>query len=200
MPDDTQKRLLLEMFENLPGVAFMLLFRATDDLRLAGWVGTVLATLVCVTYVRKKLRPQPILLGINVFMVTITPLIECLILLGYRDTATVLTGNIATLVLMSVFVTGVILTVFRPNGFLNYQTSGTKQKYAHSAVLLLVCALGIVWSRLAGDNYLVSLGVPLMVLFGMHQLLRAGTTDQQARSGVILAAASPQGSAPEASI
>ncbi|CUH50239.1 hypothetical protein [Ruegeria atlantica] len=199
MPSETQKRLLLEMFENLPGVVFMLLFRATDDMRLAGWIGTVLAASVCVTYVRKTLRPQPILLGINLFMVAITPLIECLILLGYRDTATILTGNIATLVLMSVFLTGVVLTLFRTNGFLNYQTNGTKQRNTHSAVLLFVCTIGVVWSRFAGDNYLVSLGIPLMVLFGVHQLLRAGITDQQARNGAILACAAPQGSVSDAS-
>lgn len=200
MPGTIQKRLLLEMFENLPGIAFMLLFRATDDLQLAGWVGTVLAASVCVTYVRNTLRPQPILLGINVFMVAITPVIEGLIMLGYRNAATLLTENIATLVLISVFVTGAILTRFRTDGFLNYQTSGTKQKRAHSAVLLFVCAIAIVWSLLAGDNYLISLGIPLMVLFGVHQLLRAGTTDQQARNGAILACTSSQSSVSEASI
>ena len=38
MPGNNQKRLLLEMFENLPGVSFMVLFRTTGDLQLAGWV------------------------------------------------------------------------------------------------------------------------------------------------------------------
>ena len=200
MPGNNQKRLLLEMFENLPGVSFMVLFRTTGDLQLAGWVGTVLAAAVCVTYARNVLRPQPILLGINIFMITITPLIEGLVLAGYRDATTLLIGNIATLVLMSVFVTGLILTAFAPNGFLSYQPSSTNQKRTHSLVLLIVCAFGVVWSQFAGGNYLVSLAVPLMMLFGVHQLLRAGTTDQQSRNGAVLACAPQQGSMSEASI
>ncbi|MCG7519210.1 hypothetical protein [Ruegeria sp. Ofav3-42] len=199
MPGANQQRLLLEMFENLPGLTFMILLRTTADLRLAGWVGTVLAAMVCVAYARNSLRPQPILLGINIFMVAITPLIESLIYAGHRNIASVLTGNIPTLVLMTVFATGLVLTVFTKNGFLNYPTSSHREKRKHSAVLLGVCALGMVWSQMAGDNYLVSLGAPLMVLFGVHQLLRARATDQQARNGAILACASPQSSASEVS-
>ncbi|WP_170466272.1 hypothetical protein [Ruegeria arenilitoris] len=200
MPGKNQRQLLLEMFENLPGISFMVLFRTTDDLQLAGWVGTALAAAVYVAFARRVLRPQPILLGINLFMIAITPLIEGLILSGHRTAATLLIGNIATLVLMSVFVVGLLLTAFAQNGFLNYQPNSTKQKRAHSAVLLMVCALGIVWSLVAGDNYLVSLAAPLMVLFGTHQLLRAGATDQQSRSGAVLVCAPQHPSVSEASI
>ncbi|MBO9446540.1 hypothetical protein [Ruegeria sp. R14_0] len=200
MPKANQKRLLLEMFENLPGVGFMLLLRATDDQQLAGWVGTALAFGVCVLYARNILRPQPILLGINLFMVVITPLIQGLVHFGDRTAATLLIDNIPTLVLLSVFVVGLVLTAFAPNGFLNYQPDNAKQKRAHCAVLLTLCAGGILWTLWAGDNYLVSLGAPLMVLFGVHQLLRAGTTDQRTHNGVVLAGASQPGATSEAAI
>lgn len=144
MAGANQKRLLLEMFENLPGLTFMILLRTTADLRLAGWLGTVLAAMVCVAYAPKSLRPQPILLGINIFMVVVTPLIECLVYAGHGSIASVLIGNIPTLVLISVFTTGLVFTVFTKNGFLNYPTDSQREKCKHSAVLLGICVLGAV--------------------------------------------------------
>ncbi|CAD0183606.1 hypothetical protein RUESEDTHA_00479 [Ruegeria sp. THAF57] len=191
MLGEHQKRLLQDMFENLPGISFLILSRATDDLRLAGWVGTVLATLVCLAYVKRVLRAHPILLGINIFMVVITPLIEILVLSGSRNSADLLIGNIDSLVLGSVFVTGVVLTLFTAKGFLTYDAKSAKQMRIHSTAMLTLCVAGIVWSAAMGQNYLITLAVPLMVLFGCQRFLRAGATDRQSRGGVLLGGTIP---------
>jgi hypothetical protein len=185
-----QKQLLLDILENLPGLSFLVLSRATDDLRMTGWIGTLLAALVCLAYLRKLMRPHPILLGINLFMVAITPLIEGLFLVGHGNIADTMIGNIDSLVLGSVFATGLCLTFFSPRGFLSYEPETVPQMRKHSAVLLTVSAASFVWSLLAGGNHLVTLAVPLMVLFGLLQLLRAGAMDRQSSSGTVLVVAS----------
>ncbi|WP_170758739.1 hypothetical protein [Ruegeria lacuscaerulensis] len=200
MIGDQQRRLLLDMFENLPGVGFLVLSRATDDLRLTGWVGTILAAAVCISYVKKLVLPHPILLGINLFMVAITPLIEILFFSGHRSTANTLIGNIDSLVLGSVFVTGLLLTLTTRNGFLTYAANSAKQMRMHSAALLGVCAIGVFWSLIAGGNNLITLAIPLMLLFGLQQLLRAGVKDRQSRDAAILACHAPQSSLTETAI
>ncbi|WP_170769192.1 hypothetical protein [Ruegeria lacuscaerulensis] len=191
MLGEHQKRLLLEIFENLPGISFLILARALEDQRLAGWVGAILAVCVCGLYARKILRPQPILLGINLFMVVITPLIELLALSGYRGAANVLIGNIDTLVLTSIFLIGVFLTCFSTKGFLTYETQCRKKTHLHSGLLLALCAVGIVWSLIVGQNDLISLVLPLMLLFEAQRFLRAAASDQQSHSHALLAGTVP---------
>ncbi len=188
MLGDHQKRLLLGTFENLPGLGFLVLSRATGDLRLAGWIGTVLAAAACCAYAKRIMPPHPVLLGINLFMVAITPLIELLHLSGNGAEANALIGNLDSLVLGSIFVTGVVLTLIGKNGFLVHQADTPRQMRIYSAALLAVCATGIVWSLIMGDNHLVSLVVPLSLLFGLQQYLSAGASDRQSRGSAILAA------------
>ena len=183
-----QKRFLTGVLENLPGLSFLILSRAGDDLRLAGWAGTVLAATVCFAYVRRILHPHPVLLGINVFMVAITPLIELLHLWNNAPVAMLLLGNLDTLVLGSVFLTGLMLTAFTRNGFLAHPAETKKKTRIHSAFMLTVCAAGVAWSLAAGDNHLLSLVLPLSLLFGMQQFLTAGASDRQSRHDAVLAA------------
>ncbi|WP_170331602.1 hypothetical protein [Ruegeria arenilitoris] len=170
-------------------MSFLVLSRATDDLRVTGWVGTVLAAVVCVAYLKKLMSPHPILLGINLFMVAITPLIEVLFLAGNSHAAGMMIANIDSLVLGSVFATGLYLTLFSRNGFLTYKPENAQQARRHAAVLLTISAAGIAWSLLAGGNHLVTLALPLMLLFGLLQLLRAGAADRQSNSGAALVVA-----------
>ena len=193
MAGDQPKRFLTGMFENLPGLSFLILSRASDDLRLVGWIGTILAATVCVAYMRQVVKPHPVLLGINIFMVVITPLIELLHIGNNAAAAQLLLENIDSLVLGSILVTGLALTLFTRRGFLTYRSESTAKMRAHSASLLAVCAMGMVWSLYAGDNHLLSLVLPLSLLFGLQQYLSAGAADKQMRHDVFIASA---GSAP----
>ncbi|WP_377190023.1 hypothetical protein [Ruegeria meonggei] len=189
MAGDQQKRFLTGVLEYLPGLSFLILSRASDDLRLAGWIGTFLAATVCVAYARKVMKPHPVLLGINIFMIVITPLIELLHIGNNATVAQYLLKNIDSLVLASIFVTGLALTLLTQRGFLTHHSESTAKMRAHSACLLTVCSVGVVWSLFAGDNHLLSLVLPLSLLFGLQQYLTAGATDRQARHDVVLASA-----------
>ncbi|WP_152563290.1 hypothetical protein [Ruegeria halocynthiae] len=188
MLSDQQKQFLTGFFENLPGLSYLVLYRVSHDLRLAGWIGTALAAMVCIAYVKRLLRPHPVLLGINVFMVAITPLIELLHLSGNASVAKLMLGNLDTLILGSVFATGLILTVFTSEGFLAHRAESLKKMRIQSGYLLSACAAGITWSLAVGDNHLVSLALPLSLIFGLRQFLIAGATDRQSRHDALLVA------------
>ncbi|MEM7710871.1 MAG: hypothetical protein AAF264_09025 [Pseudomonadota bacterium] len=53
------------LFENAPTLVFVLVMTLTDDPRVAGWNCALAAALVCACYARGSLRPDPIVLGIN---------------------------------------------------------------------------------------------------------------------------------------
>lgn len=179
MAADQQRQFLHGTIENLPGLSFLLLSQASDDLRLAGWVGTVLAVFVCAAYARRIIQPHPILLGINLFMVAITPLIEGLYRVNKPGLADLLVRNIDTLVLGAILATGLLLTLFTRNGFLPYPMKDPKQVKIQSWTLLSVCAIGTYWSQVIGNERLISLVLPLSLLFGLQHYFRARETDKQ---------------------
>ncbi|MEX0316870.1 MAG: hypothetical protein AB3N21_02900 [Ruegeria sp.] len=198
MPGTQQKRLLLGIFENLPGLSFLILSQASGDLRLAGWIGAVLAGFVCATYIKHILDPHPILLGINVFTVGITPLIEGLFLLDMPHQAQWLVQNVDTAVLSSVFLIGLALTLFAPNGFLACRTETRRQTLIYSAVLLAASGTGIIWSAFVDASPLLSLAMPLSLLFGLRQYLCAGLSDRQSLNSGLTAL--PGATAPSADL
>lgn len=59
MPSASQKRHLVILVENVPTIAFLVTLYSAGDLRVAGWVGTILAALVLGLFVMRRIRPTP---------------------------------------------------------------------------------------------------------------------------------------------
>lgn len=183
-----QRQFLLGLAENLPGLSFLLLLRVHGDLRLAGWVGAILAGCVCFAYAKRVIRPDSILVGINLFMAAITPLIELLYQSGYPDQAQFLVRNIDTLVLCSVLMSGLVLTLWTKTGFLSHPSKNPKQTQLYSGIMLAVCTVCALWSSAFEGDRLISLALPLSLLFGVRHYLRARAADKRPHAGAAIAA------------
>ncbi|MDT0684241.1 hypothetical protein RM543_16270 [Roseicyclus sp. F158] len=172
MPEPWHGR-LRPLFENAPSLAFFALLRQTGDLRVAGWCGALLAAIVSAAYLSRRLRPHPIILGINLYLALITPLAEGMLLLGRDALADSLVAQSQSLVLVAIFGAGLVLTLRKGGGFVGVPGPDARRA---SMILLAVSLAGIVWTFTVEATRFVETGLPILALFATRHALiaRAG--------------------------
>lgn len=178
MVAQAQRRMLLGLAENLPSIGFLSLMQLEAGLRIAGWTGTLLSALVLGLFAAGRIRPHPILIGINIFMLCVTPSIELLHAAGQHALAGTLTANVQIGVLLTVFASGLIQTLVRKGGFLGLPDAAPDRIRRNSALLLAISAAGILWSAQLGSDRLIGIALPLAFLFGTRQYLLARVHDK----------------------
>ncbi|MEM8700817.1 MAG: hypothetical protein AAGF82_03250 [Pseudomonadota bacterium] len=188
-----QQQWLLDILEGLPSVAFLLVWRQTGDLELAGWCGAALALISFVLFFAAKSKMNPVLLGVNLHLFLATPLIVGTFRLGFTDLGAFLAAYAHSAVLLSVFVAGLWLTVFTSRGFIGSADMPVNHMRLYSLVMLAVCASGMIWALSMPESSLVPVIVTLTALIGGRRFLLARQADNSGASAIALPAVLPDG-------
>ncbi|MFS4438483.1 hypothetical protein ACMA5I_09725 [Paracoccaceae bacterium GXU_MW_L88] len=152
----------------------MAIWRATGDLEAAGWTGCALALLVLIGLRSARAPFNPIFLEINLHLIVITPLIIGLYRFGASDSAARLEGVSYHAVLVTIFLTGLILTVASPRGFVGQDDPrSTGSVRAKSALMLAASFIGIIWASLNDGSAFIAVGLPIIALFALRRVLLA---------------------------
>lgn len=183
-----QQQWLQDIFESLPSVAFLLVWRQSGDLPLAGWCGALLALIAFVVFYAVKSKMNPVLLGVNLHLLLVTPLIVGTFSMGFTDLGVFLAAYAHSAVLLSVFVAGLGLTVFTSRGFIGSAGLPARQKRRLSLVLLAVSASGMIWAMSTPESSLVPVIVTLTALIGGRRFLLAREADNSGASAIALPA------------
>ncbi|MEO1111989.1 MAG: hypothetical protein AAFY05_06635 [Pseudomonadota bacterium] len=183
-----QQQWLLDIFEGLPSVAFLLVWRQSGDLEFAGWCGAALALISFVLFLAVKSKMNPVLLGVNLHLLIVTPLIVGTFQLGFTDLGALLAAYAHSAVLLSVFVAGLCLTVFTKRGFIGSAGLPALQKRRYCLVMLAVSASGMMWAMSTPESSLVPVIVTLTALIGGRRFLLARQADNSGASAIALQA------------
>ncbi len=187
-----QKKLLIGVIENAPTIAFLSVLQTTGNLRIAGWTGAFAALIMFLGFARNKISHHPILLGINLYILAVTPFIECVIRLGYPTEAEFLVAHTQVGVLLSVLLVGCCQQLLSKSGFIGVTSEPPTLARRLSWVLLAAAAIAVGWSAAFEGNRLLAIAVPLACLFGFRQFLVAGLKDKGVEtdaSGMLVVAA-----------
>jgi hypothetical protein len=161
----------VRIIETVPALLFLILWRAGLDIQTAAWIGCAMATVATLGLVLTGQRLNPIALGLNIYMMLAIPLILITIEVVGRDSADFLIRNAETGVLVVMFLTGLVMTIFTRNGFLN--EPGVQR--AHSwrlSVLLLISVAGLIAFSIQMQHIpFLAVGGPLIVLFLLRDYL-----------------------------
>lgn len=172
-----QQQWLQDILEGLPSVAFLLVWRQSGDLELAGWCGALLALISFVLFFAARSRMNPVLLGINLHLLIVTPLIVGTYRLGFADLGAFLAAYAHSAVLVSVFLAGVFLTIFSERGFIGSKGLPPKRNRRYSFAMLAVSALGMIWALSQPDSSLVPVVVTLTALIAGRRFVLARQAD-----------------------
>lgn len=185
-----QQRWITDLLEGMPSLAFFAVWRGLDDLELAGWIGTVLAIVTIAVLKMLKTESHPVLLGVNIHMICITPIIVGLYLIGAPALAEFFIEHANKGVLVSVFVVGAMQTYFRKSGFIGSLELPKPQRLSYSLLLLLMSFFGMVWALSIEAGSLVTVVMPLTVLALLRGFLLARWQDRNnVQTGLIYAGA-----------
>jgi hypothetical protein len=178
MSESRQREWLTDILESAPSIVFLALWRTGFDMESTGWIGVGLAALVLIAFRHLRIAYNPILLGINVHLIVITPLIVTTYRLGATEFADTLVAYSERGVLVTVFIVGCALAAFSRRGFVGIRDLPTSSRWAYSSVLLALSAAAIFWAFTYTGSTLLAIALPLMVLFGVRRLLIARWLDK----------------------
>lgn len=179
-----QQQWLQDILEGLPSVAFLLVWRQSGDLEFAGWCGALLALVAFLVFYTVKSKMNPVLLGVNLHLLVVTPLIVGIFRLGFADLGNFLATYAHSAVLLSVFVAGLYLTVSTRRGFIGSAGLAPKQKRNYSLALLAISGAGMIWALSQPESSLVPVIVTLTALIGGRRFLLARQADNSGPSVV----------------
>ena len=123
-----------------------------------------------------RLYNNPIMLGINIHLLLITPLIMITQWAGAAGLSESLLLHSYHGVLMTVFLVGCLLTVLSRCGFIGIEPPQTATQ-RHSLVMVAAPGLAVIWEFAFAESALVAVAIPLAVLFGLRRLLIARICD-----------------------
>lgn len=188
MKRPVQREWVADVLETIPSVIFLALWRSDVDMQLAGWIGVALAAIQLAGFYLFRVRFNPIMLGINVHLLIITPLIMTAFYMGAREFSDTLAANSYRGVLVTVFLVGCALTLLSPRGFIGADNLPKSDRWKLSAVLLSASALAILWAFSYAGSTLLAVAAPTMGLFGLRRFLLARTLDSDDRAGRLMTA------------
>lgn len=174
----SQQRLLLQdLFESLPSLVFILIWRQSGDLEIAGWSSALIAGIVFLIFGLCKFRMSPIMLGVNCHILLATPLIVGIFRLGFFELGTVLAAYAHSGVLLTVLLSGFLLSLFSRGGFIGDMKVSRACRRRYSGILLSLCAAGAIWALFTPESSLIPVIVTLTVLIGVRRFLLARHAD-----------------------
>ncbi|WP_460080244.1 hypothetical protein [Roseibium sp. LAB1] len=188
MATSQQKQLLLDLLESLPSIVFILLWRQTGDLELAGWSGCGLAVLVLAAFGLLGAQMHTVLLGVNLHILLVTPLLDALSRFGDASLARFLIAYSYSAVLLTVTITGGVLTLFSRGGFAGVPGLPGPVRLRMSVLMLAVSMAGTMWAFWTPDNSVLPVVVTLSLLIGGRRFLLARLSDKSS-NGLMLAPA-----------
>lgn len=171
-----QRSILWGLTQNAPVLGFLMALQITDSFRLAGWVGAGLALGVLIAAVLRRAKVDPIVAGINVYFVLLTPMIELTYAIQADTAGAFLAANAPRGVMLSVFLVGLAMTLAKGAVFADGATPDVRRR--RSLTLLGVAGLGALWSCVASGGSFAVVGIPMIVLFSTRRFLQAA--DQKA--------------------
>jgi len=171
------------LLESAPPLVFVTLWRGGVDVVQAGWIGCALAVLVLAGFRRAGQRYHPVLLGMNLHMLLLMPLIQGAFALGLERVGDLLVAPKEAGVFIAVLATGLVLTLASPRGFLDMEEATPRQRWIYSGILLAVTAAMIPWSLAHLGQQWLSIAAPLAVLFGLRSFLTARVEDRSKNPG-----------------
>ncbi|MCK7612647.1 hypothetical protein [Roseibium sediminicola] len=189
MAQSRQTQLILDLLEGLPSIGFILLWRQTGDLELAGWIGSGLAATVFAAFALLKGRMHPVLLGVNCHILLVTPLIVGLFRFGGSEIATLLVPYSYGAVLLTVTLVGVLLTLFTRSGFAGIPELTARLRLRLSLMMIAVSAAGTAWALSAPDKALLPVVATLTLLIVGRRFLLARWADGAAGAVVLAGSA-----------
>ena len=178
MLGSNQKTFLLVLAENAPTIAFLATLQATGELRIAGWVGVIASAATLGAFYHFGRTFHPILLAINIYTLLATPVIEATYLLGLERQGAFMVAHVQVGVLASVFVVGSFLAIFSEKGFVGVKCEPPSRTLRPSLLLLVASAAAVAWSATYQGNRVMTIVLPLAVLFGLREFLIAGLKDR----------------------
>lgn len=188
-----QREWMTGLLESLPSIVFLVLWRGGADAELSGWVGSGLAAALLVGFWLRRTHCNPVMLGINLHLLAITPMIVTLFRLGAPETARLLLAYAENGLLVAILIVGCALTAFSSRGFIGVDGMPPTTRRTYSVLLLAMAAAGIAWSFAHADSTLMKIGVPLMTLFGLRRYLVARWSDRAEPGRSLAAGALPVG-------
>lgn len=161
------------LLEMAPSFGFLAILRVGNDAQTAGWVGTALAAAVLMTFGLRNKRFNPILLGINIHLLVITPLIVMVFYAGALEAGRTLVAYAHQAVLVTIFATGLVLTLGFRDGFLAHEGLSRRSAMVASTILLAASLGAIVWTFASAQGVVIGIALPIMALFALRRLLLA---------------------------
>lgn len=189
MTGSKQKQLLADVLEGLPSIVFILLWRQSGDLELAGWAGAGLALIALAGLRYLRAHMNPVLLGVNFHLLLATPVIWGLFQAGLVETGRLFAAHAHGAVLLTVTVTGLFLSLFSRRGFLAADLSPMLCRTA-SAGMLILSSAGACWALLVPAQSFLAVIATLSVLILGRRFVLATWADRanHTRTGIVLGA------------
>ncbi|WP_426236610.1 hypothetical protein [Pararhizobium sp. DWP1-1-3] len=185
MKKSLQRTWITDILEAVPSVVFLALWRSGFDMETSGWTGALLAAAQLLGFYRFGVFSNPIMLGINLHLLIITPLIMVSFAIGAREFSDALVVHSYRGVLVTVFVVGCVLTLMSRRGFVGIDDVPKRSFWKTSGVLLAASALAIVWAFAYTGAVVLSVAVPMIGLFALRRFLIANILDNENRIGGI---------------
>lgn len=191
MAGTNQKAWLIATIELAPTLIFLSLWKSGIPLETAGWSGTVAAATALMALAIMRADFSPVMLGINIHLLLITPVIVSLYKLGLESVAIRVQEQAQTLIFVVVAVVGAILTRMTHRGFIGCNAGNRALRQRYSLYLLIPVLAAIPWAYLHAGSTLTSIGLPLALLFAFRGYLAARLDDKDSKSeaGTSIAAA-----------
>lgn len=183
-----QRGWVIDIVEGAPSIVFLALWRSDVDMQFAGWIGVALAAIQLCGFRYFGLRNNPLMLGINVHLLLITPLIMTAFHVGARDLSDTLVAYSYRGVLVTVFLVGCALTLFSPRGFVGVDNLRRIDRLKHSTILLAASALAILWGFTFNGSTAIAVAAPLIGLFSLRRFLVSRELDRDIRLGALIGA------------
>lgn len=170
------------LLEIAPSFGFLAFLRSGIEPQTAGWVGTALAAAVLISFGAYRKRFNPILLGINIHLLIITPLIVMVFYWGALETGRTLVTYVHQAVLVTIFATGCVLALGFRDGFFAHEGLSRRTAMAYSTILLAASLGAIVWTFGYANGVVLGVALPVMAMFGLRRLLVARLRSQGSAS------------------
>jgi hypothetical protein len=161
-----QREWATDIVESLPSILFLALSQSGVDLKFTGWCSAAAAAIVLVGFRSCRQPFNPIVLGINIHLLIITPLIVGVFHFGAYGLGKTLLAFSHRGVLITVFAVGCALTLLSSRGFVGIAGLPDLKRRAYSLVLLAVSAASVAWRRACGSFVAASTGNPPVLAAG----------------------------------
>ncbi|WP_193187316.1 hypothetical protein [Nisaea sediminum] len=179
MSKTSQNAWLVASAEMLPTLVFLSLWRGGFGLETAGWSGAASAALVLGAIGVTRPKFSPVVLGINIHLLLITPAIVGLYKLGFDEWAETLRHQAQTALFVVVALVGALLIGTTERGLIGTDTGPARIRFRYSLVILAAVTGAIPWAYFHAGDSLTSVALPLVILFALRGYLAARLEDKR---------------------